>query len=479
MARLLIMVAFAVVAAGCSDSPPASPAPPGGGGETISGRERVGWIQPASSSTELATYQYAVYVNGARRVLDQASCGATATEGGFSCSAPLPPLSAGRQTLELAAFIVAGDGTLVEGPRSAPLHVNVAGATAPAGIAPPGRLTAPDGLTFDVAVLAEDLLDPVDLAVTDDQRVLVAERAGRIRIFSSAGDPAVDARSDNVLDLFQRGEEAELLSLALPSDFARTALVYVAMRMSGRSESVLHIARLREARGVMGEGAVISSHQVPLETTAVTRFGPDRYLYVGVGTGIDPNEAQRLSAAAGKILRLRDDGGTPEGNPWNSPVWSVGHRDPRGLAWDAGTQTLWAVEHDEEGDEVNAIRRGANYGWPLVRGTDTHPQVTRPTFVLPAGTEPSGVTAMPLPTSPLADNLIVAARGGRDLLRLRLDSGRRQQPTTPILQGRLGQIAQVAAGADGALYVITANGDELGYARDMLIRLAPVTRPVR
>jgi glucose/arabinose dehydrogenase len=475
MARLLIPFALAVMmATGCSDSPPASPAPPAGGGETISGSERVGWVQPASSATELAMYQYAIYVDSIRRLLDNSACMATANAGGFACSAPLPALTPGRHTLELAAFIIADGGSVVEGPRSAPLHVTVVATTAPAGSVLARSVTTPEGLTLEVAILADDLLEPIDLAVTGDRRVLVAERAGRIRLFATTGKPDRERAGENVLDLFRHGDEAELLSVALPPDFDNTGRVYLAMSTPGRDESLLHITRVRAARDVMGEAAVLSTHQIPPETTAVVRFGPDRHLYVGVGTGTQPNEAQRLSAAAGKILRLREDGGTPDGNPWNSPVWSAGHRDPRGLAWQTGSQTLWEVERDEQGDELNAIRAGANHGWPNVRGAQTSPHVTRPSFILPAGTEPSGITTVPLPTSPFADSLIVSARAGQDLLRVRLDSSRRQQSTSPILQGRFGRIAQVAGAADGALYFITANADEWGAGRDLLIRLSPV-----
>lgn len=475
MARLLIAFVFAVMlATGCSDSPPASPAPPAGGGETISGSERVGWVQPASSATELAMYQYAIYVDGSRRLLDNSSCAATASAGGFACSAPLPALTPGRHTLELAAFIVAEGGSVVEGPRSAPLHVTVVGATAPAGSVLARSVTTPDGLTLEVAILADDLLEPIDLAVTGDRHVLVAERAGRIRRFATTAEPDRERAGENVLDLFRRDEEAELLSIAVPPDFDSTGRVYLAVSIQGRDESLLHLTRVRAARNIMGEAAVLSTHQIPPEATAVIRFGPDRHLYAGVGTGTQPNDAQQLSAAAGKILRLREDGGTPDGNPWSSPVWSAGHRDPRGLAWQGESQILWEVERDEQGDEINAIRPGANYGWPLVRGVQTNPHVTRPAFVLPAGTEPSGITTVPLPASPFADSLIVSARAGQDLLRVRLDSSRRQQSTSPILQGRFGRIAQVAGAADGALYFITANAEEWGAGRDMLIRLSPV-----
>jgi glucose/arabinose dehydrogenase len=150
-------------------------------------------------------------------------------------------------------------------------------------------------------------------------------------------------------------------------------------------------------------------------------------------------------------------------------VWSVGHHDPRGLAWRG--DTLWTVERDETGDEINAVRRGANYGWPLVRGAGSHPLVTRPSFVLPAGTDVTGLTALP-PASPWTDSLIVSARSTQGLLRLQLDAGRRQQAISPLVTHEIGAVGQVAAAPDGSLWLITADDSTSGISR-LLIRLSP------
>jgi glucose/arabinose dehydrogenase len=469
MARLLTMLALAVtMAAACSDTPPASSAPPAGGGDTITGTERIGWTQPAVSASDLALYRFAVYVNGVRRLLENAACATTGDAAGFGCQAPLPALSPGTHTLELAAFFLAEGGAVVEGPRSAPLRVTVRASTTPAVSAWPDRLLAADGLALELTVLATDLVDPVDLAVTREGAVLVAERAGYIRLFTGG---AADDTASNVVEMTRRNGEAELLSLAVPSNFEETGRLYVAIGVSGEADGDVHIVRGRLVRGIIGELATVSTHRVPAAANAVLRIGPDRLLYVAIGTGDDPAAAQRLSEAAGKILRLRDDGTLPDDNPWNSAVWSVGHRDPRGLVWQDGT--LWQIETDDHGDEINAIRRGANYGWPLVRGAETHPHVTRPRFMLPSGTRSSGLAAVPLGSSPLANSLIVAARGRQGLLRVRLDTGPRQQATSWMVREEFGEIAQVAAGPDGALYVITANTASWGAGRDLLIRFSP------
>lgn len=470
MAKLLPALLIAAVAvAACSDTPPASPAPPSGGGDTISGTERIGWTQPAGSAGELSQYRYAVYVDGTRRLLENATCATTVAADGFPCEAPLPTLTPGAHTLEIAAFVLADGGAVLEGPRSAPLRVTVRGSTTPAASEWPTRLISPDGLTLDVALVADGLIDPVDLAVAADGTVVVAERGGRVRLYAESLTSGDDA--DNVFAWFRRDGEAELLSIAVSADFDRTGQMYLAIRAARDGDAAIFVVRVRVLRGLMGEAAVLSTHAVPAGTDAVLRIGPDGHLFLGVGGVADPPAAQRLSDAAGKILRLRDDGGVPDTNPWSSPVWSVGHGDLRGLAWRA--ETLWSVEGDEPGDEVNAIRRGANYGWPLVRGAASHPHVTRPAFVLPAGTDVSGITAVLLPSSPLADSLIVAARGTEALLRVRLETGRRQQATSALVADQLGPIAQVASAPDGSLLLITTHGTA-GDGHDMLVRLSPV-----
>jgi glucose/arabinose dehydrogenase len=206
------------------------------------------------------------------------------------------------------------------------------------------------------------------------------------------------------------------------------------------------------------------------------RVGPDGKLYIGVGTGLEPRDAQNISAAAGKILRVRDDGATPDDNPWSSPTFSIGHRDPRGLAWHPMSGALLEVEGDDEGGgEVNAIRAGANYGWPLARRGE-QPAASTPAALLPPGTEPSGATTIRLATSPLYGDLIVSVLGGEDLLRVRFSTTERGVVSGRLLQGRFGRIAQVTSAPDGSLYFVTGNHETSGEGNDMLVRLVSGSR---
>src|SRR5690606_26644823 len=108
-------------------------------------------------------------------------------------------------------------------------------------------------------------------------------------------------------------------------------------------------------------------------------FGPDGMLYVTVGDAGQRNLAQRMDSLGGKILRIEPDGGIPADNPFpGSPIYSLGHRNPQGLAWDADGQ-LWASEFGQNRwDELNQIVPGGNYGWPEVEGQEAAPDFIEP-----------------------------------------------------------------------------------------------------
>lgn len=465
--RAVVGISLAAIGACEGGQPPTSP-PPSSGAETITGRERLGWSQSAESPADFAFYQYAVYVDGARRVLQDAVCGAP---NGLTaeCTAPLPPLSVGAHTLQVAAFLMSG-GTVVEGPLSATLQVTVTSVIAsPVGERPDsGIFSSSDGLRLAADILANDLDDPIDLAVDDEARVFVAERRRGIRI--------IDANPR--APLIDRDDHVSFLSVALAPDFRQSHFVYVAFATIEREQPLVRIARFREVRGQLAEAAVITSQAVDTaDTSAVIRFGPDGALFVGIAAESNPDDAQRLASPAGKVLRLRGDGSTPEDNPMHDAVFSYGHRDPRGFAWHARSG-LWEVERSAIEEEINVLQPGGNYGWPQASiepdRIQTRPRWARPRVTLPSGTEASGLTTIGQSTHPLYGDLIVSAQGARDLLRIRLTPDGHQSNTAParLLQARFGRIGQVTSAADGTLYFVTANRETWGAGSDMLVRLS-------
>lgn len=469
-AAALLLCVLAACGGERAPSPPVTTPPPSG--ETITGRERIGWTQPAIDSADLSTIRYAIYVDSARRTLDGATCGSTATASGFDCSAQLPTLTAGSHVLELASFITA-DGNVFESARSSPLSVTVVAAvtSAEAEASDGATFSTADGVRLRAEIVARGLDDPSDLAVASDDRVFVAERAGRVWIGDRGAlrDPEAARVGDVAVET-----GAGLAAIALHPSFETTRLVFVVYTARDADGVSFRVLRLREAGGVLAQAALLLEQPAPRARAAATaRFGPDGKLYVALGAGLDPRDAQDRASTLGKVLRLTDTGTTPADNPGASPVFSLGHREPRGLAWHPGTRLLWMVERDDPADEVNAIVAGGNYGWPLVRGDEPYPNVIGPAFRLPAGTGVSGASFVSGPAlGPLAGDLLVAADGAQDLLRLRFGAGgRRLVAVEPLLHGRFGRIGAVASGSDGVVYFATANRGTWGEGRDLLVRL--------
>ena len=208
---------------------------------------------------------------------------------------------------------------------------------------------------------------------------------------------------------------------------------------------------------------------------ATIRFAPDGRLFVGVAAGGDPRDARSAASMLGKILRLNEDGTTPRDNPTAaSPVFSSGHREPRALAWHPLTHALWELDRDRDsGDELNVVVGGGDYGWPLATGTASITRSVGAALVLPAGTDVSGASFVPLKSgSALAGELLIASRGAEDLLRVAPGSNSRPPGLVEgMLQGRYGRISAVQVASDGTIYLTTANRDTWGPGSDLLIRV--------
>ena len=352
--------------------------------------------------------------------------------------------------------------------------------TAPAPQPTPtsGIFTTQDGVRFRVETIATGLDIPWSLAFAPDRRLFITERPGRVRIMDvSTGTSEVALTLD---DVFAQGE-AGTLGLALDPNFAESRLVYVYYSARVGGSAVNRIVRYRETGGRLGERSVLLDN-IPangIHDGGRLRFGPDGLLYATAGDAANTALSQDLASLGGKIVRLNPDGTTPRANPFSSPVYSWGHRNPQGIDWHPVTGDLWASEHGSSGnDEINVIEAGANYGWPRIEGAQTMAGMRTPiTFYNPA-IAPSGASFYRAQLFPaFVNNLFVATLRGTHLLRLRLEPGaRRIAAQERLLENEFGRIRDVITGPDGFLYFSTSNGRGGSNASDdRIARIVPVS----
>ncbi len=203
-------------------------------------------------------------------------------------------------------------------------------------------------------------------------------------------------------------------------------------------------------------------------------FGADGYLYVTTGDAGARDRAQDRRSYSGKILRVTDDGAVADGNPFNTAVYSYGHRNPQGLAWGEDGR-LWSTEHGRSGlgsgfDEVNLIEAGGNYGWPVIQGDETQSGMTAP--FLHSGAD---YTWAPGGAAYLDGRIFFGGLRGAALYEVwPLEEGRAR--LRAHFHDDFGRIREVAAGPDGMLYFTTSNRDGRGRARagdDKILRVSP------
>jgi glucose/arabinose dehydrogenase len=359
-------------------------------------------------------------------------------------------------------------------------------ATTPTPVA--GRVTpaAAGAPTVKVEVILRGLDTPWAIAFAPDGRWFVTERPGRIRVVENGQllpDPWM------TFDVWEQPDsEAGLLGIALDPKFAENHFVYLAYTYPAGGRLQNRLVRLREdpatKRGVQDRvlfDGVLGNNN---HDGGRVKFGPDGKLYWTMGESFVPNLAQDQSSPSGKILRLNPDGSVPSDNPFpGSPVYSWGHRNPQGLAWQPGTGRLYATEHGPSGqqgcchDELNYIEPGKNYGWPTIRGDQTRAGLETPILESGASTTwaPSGATFVT--RGPWAGSLLFTGLRGQTLYRVALDQQdpRKAQLVETLLARQYGRLRDVAEGPDGALYVLTSNRDGRGAPAADDDRVLPLT----
>ena len=342
---------------------------------------------------------------------------------------------------------------------------------------------------FRVVEVASGLDHPWGLAFLPDGRLLVTERAGQLRTVTAGRlDPEPVAGVPPVYASGQGG----LLDVALHPDFRENGWVYLSYAGGHWGRAGTEVARGR-LRGSRIEDVEVLFRALPKSSGgrhfgSRLRFAPDGHLFVTLGDRGDRHRAQDPGDHAGSILRIRDDGGVPPDNPFVSmkgarpEIFTIGNRNVQGLAFHSGTGVLFAHEHGPRGgDELNVVRAGVNYGWPVISygreyrsgapvGEGTRREgMAQPAYQWTPSIAPSGLTVYEGDRFPgWRGNLFAGALKFRLLARLVLDSERVVHEER-LLEGRYGRIRDVRTGPDGLLYLLT----DAPAPHGALLRLEP------
>ncbi len=384
-------------------------------------------------------------------------------------------------------------------------------AQTPSGTADSALTAAPDTQTnfpaskqlaqrsnYQLVSLVEGLEHPWGMVWLPNGDLLVTERSGRLRQIQDG--VLLPQPIPGLPPIFASGQGG-LLDIALHPKFAENRLIYFTYADGDRSTNRTQVARAQFDGETLQDWQVIFS--AAPDKSASQHFGsrltwlPDETLLVSFGDGGNPPisiagelirfQAQNLESYLGKVVRLRDDGSVPSDNPQlpgtsePSAIWSYGHRNIQGLAYDAIAQQVWATEHGSRGgDEMNLLQPGANFGWPLVSHSReyTSDQPVAPVQSKPGMVDPKVVWTPAIAPSGLAvyrgdrfpdwqGDLFAGGLVSRDIRRLEVDVQGNVRDAEQITIGQ--RVRDVRQGPDGLLYVLT---DE---SQGQLLRLEPLT----
>jgi glucose/arabinose dehydrogenase len=324
----------------------------------------------------------------------------------------------------------------------------------------------------ETSVVASGLEAPWGLAFLPDGGALITERdSGRLLRLDSSRN------IEEVQRLPEGGTgEGGLLGVALSPNYETDELVY-AYYTTAQDNRVVRFRLGEEPEPVITGIPVASFHN-----GGRIAFGPDGLLYVGTGDAGERGIAQDPNSLGGKILRITPAGDVPPDNPFpNNPVYSYGHRNVQGLAWDE-TGQLYASEFGQNTyDEANRIEPGGNYGWPDVEGVGNDPRYINPisTFAT-SEASPSGIEILKNGAIPQWEgDLFMAGLRGQRLWRLDLDESGNAIEQEALLQREAGRLRHVLQAPDGSLWVLTNNRDGRGtptQSDDRILRLGPAAQ---
>lgn len=366
-----------------------------------------------------------------------------------------------------------------------PPTVGPAATASAAPSAPPG----PKVPILADAPVQSGLRVPWDLAFLPDGRMLVTERAGNVIIFASGAVNASRIGTFVVPDVRAQGESG-LMGIAVDPEFARNGFVYVCASRSDEGEFRNQVLRLKLSGNELAlDGFVIRAgmRAANVHDGCILRFGPDRKLWVTMGDSATSRLSQDPSSLNGKVLRVNTDGSIPTDNPVlpgrneRSTIFSLGHRNPQGLAFQPGSGVPVEVEHGQDThDELNILVAGANYGWPTAEGPNSPRRCSAAGVCFSDPVWSSGDRTLATSGATFlsganwgtwAGSLMVATLKESDLRRFVFE-GTTVSAAEVLLDNKYGRLRSPVLGPDGVLYVTTSNG-----SGDRIVRIVATQPP--
>lgn len=341
---------------------------------------------------------------------------------------------------------------------------------------------------FKLETIATGLEVPWGFAFLPDGNMLFTERPGRVRMIQNG-----KLKADTVFKVadVEPSGESGLMDISLHPKFAENKFVYLAYAYRGDGKQVKVVRFRYDGKTFLEPKTIVEGIPAsPNHAGTRARFAPDGKLYVSTGDSTDWNLAQKTDSLAGKILRLNDDGTIPGDNPFVSnknyrpEIYSIGHRNPQGLAWTADG-LLFETEHGPSGfegkgggaDELNLVERGKNYGWAEIYGLTKKDGMESPLLEYTPACAPASLLVYKGDKFPaFKGNLFFGCLRGTRLIRVQLN-GKTVAAQENLLEGKLGRIREVGESPDGDIYFSTSNRDGRGNPAeddDKILRIVPV-----
>jgi glucose/arabinose dehydrogenase len=336
------------------------------------------------------------------------------------------------------------------------------------------KVIASENQKFSVDTIASGLSNPWGVAFLPDNKILITERKGTIRIVKEGS--LVEETIQNVPAVFAKGQGG-LLDIKVHPDYHKNGWIYLTYSKPGENGAATTLSRAKLDGNKFIEFQELFTAQPFTDSDyhfgSRVVFDGEGHIFISSGERGTKENAQTLSNHLGKILRLNEDGTVPTDNPFvNTPnakpeIWSYGHRNPQGLFYDRDTKTLWEAEHGPKGgDELNRVEKGKNYGWPVITyGIDYSGEkisditekegMEQPVFYWLPSIATCGITQVKGDLYPgWKNNILVGGLVLTHVARVELDDKGRFLKQEKLLD-KVGRVRLVTQDPQGYIYVLT------------------------